>query len=50
MEIKYQLAIDLDQGGRLASLQWRDMQFAVPFNGDVSALGLVWDGAMGWAY
>ena len=33
------IAIDLDQGGRLASLQWRDMQFAVPFNGDVLRWG-----------
>ena len=27
------VAIDLDQGARLASVQWRDMQFAVPFRG-----------------
>ena len=27
------IGIDLDQGGRLASLQWRDMQFVVPFRG-----------------
>jgi aldose 1-epimerase len=27
------IAIDLDQGARLASVQWRDMQFAVPFRG-----------------
>jgi aldose 1-epimerase len=27
------IAIDLDQGARLASAQWRDMQFAVPFRG-----------------
>jgi aldose 1-epimerase len=29
------IAIDLDQGGRLASLQWRDMEFVTPFAGDV---------------
>jgi len=27
------IAIDLDQGARLASVQWRNMQFAVPFRG-----------------
>ena len=27
------IAIDLDQGARLASLQWRDMQFVLPFRG-----------------
>ena len=27
------IAIDLDQGARLASVQWRDIQFAVPFRG-----------------
>ena len=27
------IAIDLDQGARLASLQWRDMEFVVPFRG-----------------
>jgi len=27
------IAIDLDQGARLASVQWRDMQFVAPFRG-----------------
>ena len=27
------IAIDLDQGARLASLQWRDMEFVLPFRG-----------------
>ena len=27
------IGIDLDQGGRLTSVQWRDMQFVVPFRG-----------------
>ena len=27
------IGIDLDQGARLTSVQWRDMQFAVPFRG-----------------
>ena len=41
------IGIDLDQGGRLASLQWRDMQFAVAFNGDVLRWG--WYGMAPWA-
>ena len=41
------IAIDLDQGARLASLQWRDMQFVVPFNGDVLRWG--WYGMAPWA-
>jgi len=28
------IAIDLDQGARLASLQWRDMEFVIPFRGN----------------
>ena len=35
------VAIDLDQGARLASVQWRDMQFVVPFRGQDLTLGLV---------
>ena len=27
------IAIDLDQGARLASVQWRDMEFVLPFRG-----------------
>jgi aldose 1-epimerase len=41
------IGIDLDQGGRLTSLQWRDMQFAVPFNGDVLRWG--WYAMVPWA-
>ena len=41
------IAIDLDQGARLASLQWRDMEFAVAFNGDVLRWG--WYGMAPWA-
>ena len=33
------IAIDLDQGGRLASLQWRDMEFVKPFDGDILSWG-----------
>ena len=41
------IGIDLDQGARLTSVQWRDMQFAVPFNGDVLRWG--WYGMAPWA-
>jgi aldose 1-epimerase len=33
------IAIDLDQGARLASLQWRDMEFVKPFDGDILGWG-----------
>jgi aldose 1-epimerase len=33
------IAIDLDQGARLASLQWRDMEFVVPFRGQELSWG-----------
>ena len=33
------IGIDLDQGARLASVQWRDMQFALPFNGNLMGWG-----------
>ena len=37
------IGIDLDQGARLASVQWRDMQFAVPFAGDPrGGVGMRW--------
>ena len=35
----FQVAIDLDQGARIASLTWRDMQFATPFRGDLASYG-----------
>lgn len=41
------IAIDLDQGARLASLQWRDMQFVTPFNGDIRGWG--WYAMVPWA-
>jgi aldose 1-epimerase len=41
------VAIDLDQGGRIASLQWRDLQFVVPFRG--SALSWGWYPMAPWA-
>ena len=41
------IGIDLDQGARLASVQWRDMQFAVPFAGDPRGWG--WYAMAPWA-
>ncbi len=41
------IGIDLDQGARLASVQWRDMQFAVPFAGDPRGWG--WYAMGPWA-
>ena len=41
------VSIDLDQGGRIASLQWRDLQFAVPFRGTPLSWG--WYAMAPWA-
>lgn len=41
------VAIDLDQGARIASLQWRDLQFAVPFRGSPLTWG--WYSMAPWA-
>ena len=41
------IAIDLDQGARLASLQWRDMEFVTAFNGDTLRWG--WYAMAPWA-
>ena len=41
------VAIDLDQGARIASLQWRDLQFAVPFRGTPLTWG--WYAMAPWA-
>ena len=30
-DAEFQIAIDLDQGARIASLKWRDMEFSVGF-------------------
>jgi aldose 1-epimerase len=37
-DAEFQIAIDLDQGGRIASLKWRDVEFALPFRG----VGIRW--------
>ena len=41
------VAIDLDQGARIASLQWRDLQLAVPFRGTPLSWG--WYAMGPWA-
>ncbi len=33
-DAEFQIAIDLDNGARITSITWRDMQFAVPYRGD----------------
>ena len=32
-DAEFQVAIDLDQGARIASIKWRDIEFAMPFRG-----------------
>ena len=41
------VSIDLDQGARIASLQWRDLQFVLPFRGTPLSWG--WYGMAPWA-
>ena len=43
----FQLTIDLDQGARISSLLWRDMQITVPFRG--SPLNYGWYALAPWA-
>ena len=43
----FQLTIDLDQGARISSLLWRDMQITVPFRGTVHNYG--WYALAPWA-
>jgi len=46
-DAEFQIAIDLDQGGRIASLKWCDMEFVVPYRGDVPTWG--WYPMVPWA-
>lgn len=46
-DAEFQIAIDLDQGGRIASLKWREMEFALPFRGEVLTWG--WFAMAPWA-
>ena len=38
-DAEFQLTIDLDNGARISSLLWRDMQITVPFRGSVLNYG-----------
>ncbi len=38
-DAEFQINIDLDQGGRITSLMWREMQFTVPFRGSPNNFG-----------
>jgi aldose 1-epimerase len=46
-DAEFQVAIDLDGGGRITSLQWRELEFAVPFRGSVLTHG--WYPMAPWA-
>lgn len=46
-DAEFQIAIDLDQGGRIASLKWRELEFALPFRGEVPTWG--WFAMAPWA-
>lgn len=46
-DAEFQIAIDLDQGGRIASLKWREMEFAQPFRGETHTWG--WYAMAPWA-
>lgn len=46
-DAEFQVAIDLDQGGRIASLKWQEMEFAQPFRGDNLSWG--WFAMAPWA-
>ena len=46
-DAEFQINIDLDQGARIASLIWRDMQFTLPFRG--TPLNYGWYGMGPWA-
>ena len=46
-DAEFQVAIDLDQGARIASLKWRDMEFVLPFRGGVETSG--WYSMAPWA-
>ena len=46
-DAEFQVAIDLDGGGKITSLVWREMEFAVPFRGGVLTSG--WYPMAPWA-
>ncbi len=32
-DAEFQIAIDLDNGARITSIKWRELEFAVPYRG-----------------
>ena len=46
-DAEFQVAIDLDGGGRISSLKWRELEFALPFRGGVHTHG--WYPMAPWA-
>jgi aldose 1-epimerase len=32
-DAEFQIAIDLDNGARISSITWRDLQFTIPYRG-----------------
>ncbi len=47
-DAEFQVAIDLDGGGKITSLVWREMEFAVPFRGGVlTRVGIQWRRGLG---
>ncbi len=42
-DAEFQVAIDLDGGGKITSIKWREMEFTVPFRGNVlTNVGIQW--------
>ena len=46
-DAEFQVAIDLDAGGRIASLKWKELEFTIPFRGGVANYG--WYAMAPWA-
>ena len=46
-DAEFQVAIDLDGGGKITSVKWREMEFTVPFRGSVLSNG--WYPMAPWA-
>jgi aldose 1-epimerase len=46
-DAEFQVAIDLDNGGRISSIKWRELEFTVPFRGNVLTHG--WYPMAPWA-
>jgi aldose 1-epimerase len=46
-DAEFQVAIDLDGGGKITSIKWREMEFTVPFRGNILSNG--WYPMAPWA-